>query len=145
MDILGIGPLEFVFILIIFLVIVGPRDMVQMGRTLGKFFRGVFKSETWRSVQQVTRELRSIPTRLVREAGLDELKEDMEVLSREQKEILQEVSEIRDSIPTNKELASDLSAWTQPVFNEPNSQTSERQTNDPPAESAADSSKDTSG
>ena len=39
MKILNIGPMELVFILIIVLIVLGPKDMVQYGRKLGKFIR----------------------------------------------------------------------------------------------------------
>jgi Sec-independent protein translocase protein TatA len=72
MDILGIGPLELIFILIIALIVLGPKDMVKTGRTLGKFLRQVVTSATWRAVSRTSTELRTLPNRLIREAGLDE-------------------------------------------------------------------------
>lgn len=72
MDILGIGPLELIFILIIALIVLGPKDMVKTGRTLGKFLRQVVTSGTWRAVSRTSSELRTLPNRLIREAGLEE-------------------------------------------------------------------------
>lgn len=72
MEILGIGPLEFFFILIIALIVLGPKDMVKAGRTIGKFMRSVITSPTWRAVTQTSNELRRLPTRLMREAGLED-------------------------------------------------------------------------
>ena len=37
MEILGIGPLELIFILLIALIVLGPGDMVKTGRTIGRF------------------------------------------------------------------------------------------------------------
>lgn len=39
MDILGVGPLELIFILLLALIIMGPKDMVKSGRTIGRFLR----------------------------------------------------------------------------------------------------------
>jgi Sec-independent protein translocase protein TatA len=72
MDILGIGPLELLLILIIALIVLGPSDMVKAGRTIGKFLRQVITSPTWKAVTQTSNEIRRIPNRLIREAGLDE-------------------------------------------------------------------------
>ena len=72
MEFLGIGPMELVFILIIALVLLGPKDMVKAGRTLGKFMRDLVKSDTWKVVKTTTRELENLPNRLMREAGLEE-------------------------------------------------------------------------
>lgn len=72
MDILGIGPLELIFILIIALIVLGPKDMVKSGRTLGKFLRRVVTSPTWRAVTRTSSELRTLPNKLIRDAGLEE-------------------------------------------------------------------------
>jgi hypothetical protein len=70
MEILGVGPLELALILIIALIVLGPKDMVKAGRTMGKFLRKVVMSPTWKAVQQTSRDLKTLPNRLMREAGL---------------------------------------------------------------------------
>ena len=74
MDILGVGPLELVFILIIALIVLGPRDMAKAGRTIGRALRKIVTSPSWRAVQQTSREIRNLPNRLIREAGLEDMK-----------------------------------------------------------------------
>ena len=73
MEILGIGPLELFFILLIALIVLGPGDMVKAGRTLGRFMRRIITSPEWRTVQKASRELRYLPNRLMREASLEDL------------------------------------------------------------------------
>lgn len=80
MDILGIGPLELVFIILIAIIIFGPKDLVKAGRTLGRLLRQILKSPTWMAIQETSREIRNIPTRLVREAGLDEDLKDIQTI-----------------------------------------------------------------
>jgi Sec-independent protein translocase protein TatA len=76
MEILGIGPMELFFILIIAIVVLGPKDMVKAGRTLGRFMRDVVKSDYYRALVSSSREIKDLPTRLIREANLeDDLKE----------------------------------------------------------------------
>ncbi len=75
MEFLGIGPSELVFILIIALLVLGPKDMQKAGRTLGKWLRKVVTSDGWKLFQQTSREIQTLPNRLMREAALDELKE----------------------------------------------------------------------
>ena len=77
MEILGIGPSELLFIVILALIILGPRDMQKAGRTIGKWLRQVVTSDSWKFFQQTSREIQTLPNRLMREAALDELK-DME-------------------------------------------------------------------
>jgi|GEM_PF-395807 len=109
MEFLGIGPLELFFILIIALIVLGPHDMVKAGRTIGKFLRKVVTSPTWYTVQQTSRELRSLPNKLIREAGIEELKNDL----REVEKIGQEagLNKIKDEF---SQWRDEISEWTTP-------------------------------
>jgi len=75
MEILGIGPSELVFIIIIALILLGPRDMQKTGRVIGKWLRRIVTSDGWKLFQQTSREIQTLPNRLMREAALDEMKE----------------------------------------------------------------------
>jgi Sec-independent protein translocase protein TatA len=74
MELFGIGPLELIFILLIALIVLGPRDMVKAGNTLGRFMRRTILSPTWMKIQ---REIRNLPYQMMREAGLEE--EDLRI------------------------------------------------------------------
>lgn len=100
MDILGIGPLELIFILIIALIVLGPTDMVKAGRTLGKFLRQVVTSPTWRAVTRTSSELRTLPNKLIRDAGLEEDFKEIEKVTKK-------------AVSTN--LTSDLEQWQQDI------------------------------
>jgi sec-independent protein translocase protein TatB len=73
MEILGIGPAELVFIVLLALIILGPRDMQSAGRTLGRWLRQVVTSDSWKFFQQTSREIQTLPNRLMREAAIEEL------------------------------------------------------------------------
>ena len=105
MDFLGIGPLELVFILFIALIILGPKDMVKAGRTFGRLLRNLVVSPNWRAIQQTSREIRNLPNRLMRDAGLEELKNQMP-----QMEQIREESGVDELANLN----SELSDWTTP-------------------------------
>jgi len=104
MEILGIGPLELIFILLIALIILGPGDMVKAGRTLGRFLRKIVTSSEWRTVQKASRELRYLPNRLMREASLEDLQKDLADINKIGGQISSEV----------KKVEQDLSSWTTP-------------------------------
>lgn len=72
MEILGIGTSELVFIVIIALIVLGPKDMQKAGKTIGKWMRDIVTSDGWKMFQQTSRELRTLPNRLMRDAS-DEL------------------------------------------------------------------------
>ncbi len=69
MEILGIGMPELMFILVIALIVLGPKDMEKAGKTVGKWLRGIVTSDGWKVFQQTSREVRNLPTRLIREAN----------------------------------------------------------------------------
>jgi len=73
MEILGIGPLEAIFIVLIALIAIGPRDLGTAARSLGRTLNRVYRSEAWQSLTQASRNLRGLPNRLAREAALEEL------------------------------------------------------------------------
>jgi sec-independent protein translocase protein TatB len=75
MEFLGIGPSELLFIIIIALIVLGPRDMQKAGRTIGRWLRRVVTSDGWKIFQQTSREIQTLPNRLMREAALEELQE----------------------------------------------------------------------
>jgi Sec-independent protein translocase protein TatA len=80
MEFLGIGPLELLFVLLIALIVIGPKDMVKTGRTIGRMLRKVVTSPQWQMINRTSREIRNIPNRLIREAGLEEMQQDLENL-----------------------------------------------------------------
>lgn len=80
MEILGIGPLELGFIIIIALIVLGPKDMAKAGRTIGKTLRKIITSPTWKSVRAAGQGIQELPNRLIREAGMEE---ELQALSTE--------------------------------------------------------------
>ena len=75
MEVLGIGPLEALFVLILALLVVGPKDLGKAARSFGRFLNQLYRSEAWSAITQASRNLRTLPNRLAREAALEELDE----------------------------------------------------------------------
>lgn len=71
MEILGIGPSELLFIIIIALIVLGPRDMQKAGRTVGRWLNNLVRSDGWKAFQQTSREIRGLPTKLMRDANME--------------------------------------------------------------------------
>lgn len=105
MEFLGVGPLELLFIFLIALIVLGPKDMAKTGRTLGRFMYRVVTSPTWQSFRQASRDLRQLPTKLMREAGL----EDQEL-----KKLSEEIGFKDVNLPVSRQDLS-LSSWTTPT------------------------------
>lgn len=106
MEIFGIGPLELIFILIIALIVLGPTDMVKAGRTIGKFLHQIVTSQTWLTFTRASKDLRHLPTKLIRDAGLEE----------EMKVINQAVKDVQSPSLASQmdQWQKDLSPWTTP-------------------------------
>lgn len=75
MEFLGIGAPELIFILVLVLIILGPADMQKTGRTIGQWLNRMVNSEGWRAFQRTSREIRNLPTTLMRNANLDDIAE----------------------------------------------------------------------
>ena len=71
MEVLGIGLPELFFVIVIALLILGPKDMQKAGKTVGKFLRDLITSDGWKLFQQTSRDLRTLPNRLIRDANED--------------------------------------------------------------------------
>jgi len=104
MDFLGIGPLELFFIMVIALVIIGPRDIVKAARSTGRFLNRLYKSEMWRTLTEASRNLRTLPDRLAREAAVEELGKVRRSIKETGEDLAQDV----------KSLNEDLRAMTTP-------------------------------
>ena len=71
MDILGIGMPEMVFIILIALIVLGPKDLQKTGKTIGGFLRKIVISPEWRTVKDISRKVSTLPNEWMREANED--------------------------------------------------------------------------
>lgn len=106
MEVLGIGPLEFLFIFIIILLVLGPKDIEKTARNLGKGLNKVYRSPNYQVIRKASEEIRNLPARLAAEAQLEELKEMADFKDIEQ--------ELKDTVSTVNTAAADpLKAWVE--------------------------------
>ena len=70
MDILGIGLPEIIFILLVVMIIFGPKDLEKMAKTIGSGLFRFFNSEAFRNLRRI----RELPAEFARKAGLDEFR-----------------------------------------------------------------------
>jgi Sec-independent protein translocase protein TatA len=104
MSFLGVGPLELLFIVIIAIIIVGPRDITKTARTLGRTINRIYRSELWRTLTETGHAIRDLPNRLAKEARLEDLDAIGDPFKNTREEISREMSRIEDG----------LKAWTSP-------------------------------
>jgi Sec-independent protein translocase protein TatA len=77
MEVFGIGPLEFLLILVIAVIVLGPNGMVSAAKEAGKLIRKIIRSPLWREVIDTSNEIRDLPRKIVRDAGIEKDLEDM--------------------------------------------------------------------
>lgn len=109
MDFLGVGPLEIIFVLIIALLVLGPNDMVKAGRTIGRILRQIVTSPNWRIIQQTSRDIRNLPNKLIREAGLEDIQNDLPDIHQIRRE-----AGIDKLISDVESVQKDMTDWTTP-------------------------------
>lgn len=123
MEILGIGAPELIFIIIIALIVLGPKDMQKTGRMIGKWLNQLVNSGSWKLFQNTSREIRKLPTTLMREANLEELNEA-------QKDLKNAINPPNLTQPFVSASNPTLNSPPPPIANDPAST--------PPVESASD-------
>jgi sec-independent protein translocase protein TatB len=79
MEIFGIGAPELIFILLIAIIVLGPKDMQKAGRTIGLWLNQLIRSDSWKVFQRTSAELRNLPRNLMREANMEmaEMEKDL--------------------------------------------------------------------
>lgn len=93
MEIFNVGILEIVLILVIAVIVLGPDGMVKSAHSMGVWLRKIIKSPIWAQLMDTQRELRDMPTRFVREAGLEE---DIKELKKTQQDLRRTSLELRN-------------------------------------------------
>jgi sec-independent protein translocase protein TatB len=110
MELFGVGPLEILLVVLLALVLFGPKDIARNARSAGRFLNRLYKSEGWRTMTQASSALRNLPNRLAREAEL----EDLEQVRRE----LARPGPQEPAAPASPEseglMPPGMAAWTQP-------------------------------
>ncbi|GEM_PF-851107 len=83
MEIFNIGPLEFLFILALALIILGPGEIIELTRKTAVTVRRIIKSQQWQEFWSTTQEIRDLPRNVMRETGLEESVKDLNRVSRD--------------------------------------------------------------
>ena len=72
MKIFNVGAPEVILIVLLALVIFGPKRLVGTMRDIGKWMRSIAKSPIVRDFMRTTEDIRNMPDELMRESGLDQ-------------------------------------------------------------------------
>lgn len=77
MDLLGVGPLELLFFVVLLLALFGPKDLGQGARQLGMWINRLTRTEAFRTVQALRDEIANLPQQLANEAHLADIQREL--------------------------------------------------------------------
>lgn len=137
MEILGIGLQEILFILVIALIVLGPKDMQKTGRALGRWLNRFIRSDTWKVFQRTSTELRNLPSNLMREANLEDLKDVGKDLKDTAVELQDLGKKLQGTTTELQEVDKEIRQTIDPRPRPPASSTSQISSNEPDANNAA--------
>jgi Sec-independent protein translocase protein TatA len=100
-EVLGVGPLEVLLIVLLAIVLFGPKDIARTARTAGRTLNRLYHSEGWRTLLRTSETLRTLPNRRAREAELEELDD-----------LRRTIAETERSVAEGVRADPDLQAWT---------------------------------
>jgi Sec-independent protein translocase protein TatA len=83
MEIFGIGFPELLFIFVIALIVLGPRNMVKTSRQVSDGINKIVTSNTWKSVIKSTQEIRDMQDKIIQDTGLPETLRDFQEKTRD--------------------------------------------------------------
>lgn len=72
MELFNIGPFEFLIILVIMFILLGPEEMKRTARRIAIAIRKFVRSPMWADITGMREEIRELPKRLMEDTGLDE-------------------------------------------------------------------------
>ncbi|OQY26457.1 MAG: hypothetical protein B6I38_11295 [Anaerolineaceae bacterium 4572_5.1] len=117
----SLGPIEIIVVILIGIIVLGPKETAQLGGKLGKLMRNVVTSDWWRGAQDTFAEIKYLPYKLMREAELEEFGKELKELGEQaQKDFnlgQQKLNEVQNQLNGAKEQIGEIqedlsnSAW----------------------------------
>ncbi len=78
MELFGIGPTELIFILVLALIIFGPKDLEKAGKTIGRSLYKFINSDTWRTLTKTSQKIKTLPNDLLSQAKQEIMQEKVD-------------------------------------------------------------------
>ncbi len=95
MEIFNVGILEFLFILLLAFIILGPKKAVELAGEVGRWVKDFVKSPFWREIVNTSRDIKDIPRKLMDDA---EVQRTIDEINRTTTEVRQQLNQ--DTIGT---------------------------------------------
>ncbi len=91
MRIFNVGIREVILLLVIMLILFGPRQMQENARNLAKGIRKFVRSDTWRTFLGLVGDVNTIKDEVIRESGIQDIQESLRGVNRGLNEIDREL------------------------------------------------------
>lgn len=73
----NVGIREIIFLLVIMLILFGPKQMQENARNLARGIRKIVRSDTWRSFLGLVDDVNTIKDQVIRESGIQEVQDSL--------------------------------------------------------------------
>ncbi len=103
MQVFNVGALEILFILILAFIVLGPQKAIKTARDIGAWIRNMIRSPIWRDIVQTSSEIREFPKKVMDDAELSNLIEELDLSSQEVKDILKQTRSEAETTLTDLE------------------------------------------
>ena len=77
MNIFDVGGWELGFIIVLAIILVGPKHMAETGTTIGRWLNKFVKSDVWIALKEVWNAVAHAPTQMMRDANLEDLRKEL--------------------------------------------------------------------
>lgn len=118
MQIFNVGVLEILFILILAFIVLGPRRTIKTARDVGVWVRNLAKSPIWRDIVSASSEIRDLPKKLMDDAELQRMVEELDLSTQEIKGIINEAQRETERELTALEGEIDQTFQSKPFIDE---------------------------
>lgn len=78
MKLFNVGALEFLFILLLALIILGPRKTVETAGEVGRWVKKIFSSQFWQDLQATSKEIQDLPKKMMDEAEIQKTIDELD-------------------------------------------------------------------
>jgi Sec-independent protein translocase protein TatA len=106
MKFFNVGALEFVFILLLAFIVLGPEKAIKAAGDVARWIRGLTKSEFWHDLISTTKEIQDLPKKLMEEADLQDTIDDLDrSLGETKRTIDRQIISDEEDIAVNNQIA----------------------------------------
>ena len=83
MQLFNVGALEFIFILLLAFIVLGPKKAIKTAGEVGRWIKKLVSSQFWQDLMATSREIQDFPKKVMEQAEIQKTIEDLDRSKRE--------------------------------------------------------------